>query len=98
MYILEELWRGEISPNEKFMGENGTYRKQLKQLSEVRKKLSSALDDDGQAYLKEYEQIQVDLASIENREMFIEAFRLGAKIILDVVSEHQGESIYAVEK
>ena len=37
-----------------------------------------------------YRQAQDDLSMIAEREVFIEAFRLGARLVLDIVGEYYG--------
>jgi hypothetical protein len=53
-------------------------------------KLSEELTEKGKKHFEAYQQAQIDLSVVSEREVFIEAFRLGARLVLDIVGEYQG--------
>lgn len=97
MYMLEKLWRGELTPNEKIMRKGGPYHQKLGELCEIGDRLAEELSLEGKNLLQSYADAQLELNEIENRETFMEGFRMGAQLILDVVSEYQGEFRYSTE-
>ena len=89
MYVLDKLWRGEITPSEKSTYRDSEYHAKLRELCEIADRLNQELTEQGREYFKTYGSIQAQLDEIENRETFIEAFRLGAGLLLDVVGERK---------
>ena len=45
-----------------------------------------------------YRQAQIDLSIVAEREVFIEAFRLGARLVLDIVGDYRGNFYTATEE
>ena len=48
------------------------------------------LTEKGKEHFEAYRQAQIDLSIVAEREVFIEAFRLGARLVLDIVGEYHG--------
>ena len=46
----------------------------------------------------EYRQAQIDLSIVAEIEVFIEAFRLGARLVLDIVGDYRGNFYTATEE
>ena len=91
--ILQDLYNGEIYPAEQYLPKIEEYsalrKKHYEHYEDFIQKLGSPLD-------KEFIQImdeQLDTLPIEFSEMFIDGFRLGAKMIIEVF-----ESKYEKEK
>ena len=95
MYELKKLWRGQISPGERYIHENSPYWR-------VSRKYSDAVD----AFLtmispeakKQYEQVEehaMNMIRIDTEEAFVQGFRLGARLILDVLTDYRG-SFYSL--
>ena len=85
MQILEELFLGDVRPSERSGKRNAQYRKALddaikaddafrQMLAEEQKKLFEALLD-----------AQRELSILTDAETFIYSFRIGAKIMMDVL-------------
>ena len=91
MYVLEKLWRGGLSPSERYCNKDSEYKRLLRSLCEASEKLSSELSPEGKKALEEHEQIQLDLIGISEEDVFINAFRLGARMMLDVVGDYKGQ-------
>lgn len=90
MYVLEKLWREGLSPNERYTRKDGEYHKILVRICEEGDKVCEELTEKGKTHFDAYRQAQVDLSMIAEREVFIEAFRLGARLVLDIVGEYHG--------
>lgn len=91
MYILENLWDGKITPNEKFLRTDTEYKKESHKLCEEIDLFFKDLSDEKQKHYEELEKLQYKLFDISERDTFIVGFRLGARIILDVVGEYKGQ-------
>ena len=87
MYMLNALWRGQISPNEKYTQYNAEYKRLSAQIREEYKALMNELSEEGKEHLEAYERLMLEAQSIGDEETFIEAFRLGARMMLDVLEE-----------
>jgi len=97
MYVLRDLWNGRIIPTERFVRNNSNYQELLNRLSEEGILLRSNMSEDDKKRFDKYEDIQLGLIGISDEETFIEAFRLGARIMLDVVSDYRGTFYRACE-
>lgn len=84
---LRALYEGEIFPAEQYLPKIEEYKilheKQYKHYADFVEKLSSPLD-------KEFEQImdeQLDTVPLELYQMFVDGFRLGARMIIEVFED-----------
>ena len=98
MFVLDRLWRGEISPSERYIRRGSEYETLLKELSRQEEHLRSQLTAEGAEALSACQRLQMELQSIENRETFLEAFRMGAGMILDVLLDHRGDFTISEEE
>lgn len=85
--ILQDLYNGEIYPAEQYLPLLDEYKilrkKQYTHYEDFIKKIGSPLD-------KEFEQImdeQLDTLPLELSEMFIDGFRLGARMMIEVFED-----------
>jgi len=91
MYVLKELYRGNISPTERSVRPGSDYKKAS---LEICKQLDLFLENLTPEEKQQWETIDVlrnNLATMAEEDMFIYGFRLGARMILDVVGEYAGE-------
>ena len=91
MYVLEKLWRKGISPNERCCHTGSEYQKLMHRLCEASEKVSAELSPEGKKAFREQEEIQLALMEISEENVFINAFRLGARIMLDVIGDYKGQ-------
>lgn len=82
---LEELFYGNICPNT----DCRSHRKETKQLMEYiaehHDTLLSTLTDTQKELLEKFDDCYAELTDINERELFVYAFRLGAKITIDIL-------------
>ena len=97
MFVLEKLWREGLSPNEKYTRKGGEYHNILLRICDAEDGLTEELSEKCKPYFEAYRDAQIDLAAVAEREVFIEAFRLGARLVLDIVGEYQGNFQPATE-
>lgn len=87
--ILEELYHGNIHPNEYILPKQAEYRKVGRKISALETKLLGKL---GKEEIELYESIEEEKNAqglMEITETFIEGFRLGARIALEALSESE---------
>jgi hypothetical protein len=91
MFILEKLWREGIAPSDRYTRKGSEYHAILLRLCAEEDKVRKELTETGTAHFDAYQQAQNELSTVAEREVFIEAFRLGARLVLDIVGEYQGD-------
>lgn len=87
---LENLYYGNINPNDKTIVRGSSYDKGLRHMSELEDKIESLLATPVRDLFMEYSNISSDVAQIAAMEHFIEGFRLGANILLEALQEENG--------
>ena len=91
MLILEELYDGNIAPMERDIRRGSEYHKILKRIDEQQKSLALSLSREDMALYESIAESKCMLDAISEKEMFIEGFRLGAQIMLEVLTEPDRE-------
>ena len=86
MYVLEDLWRGELHPNE-LPPIRPNYAATIRALSASEEKFAAMLSDEQKVMFEEYLKDQGKIASITDCETFIKGFQLGVKTMIDVLGE-----------
>ncbi len=85
MNVLNKLWRGEISPRERRLPHNSPIYSLSGQMNDELDKFINELSEQGKAHFEAYDDLSLQIASISKESSFVEGFRLGAKLILDVL-------------
>ena len=89
MYILHDLWRGEIAPYERTTKPDSQMRCLAARGRKESELFQCELSEDGKAHFDEFELIMNEIQTIKDEELFIEAFRMGARMMLDIVDTVQ---------
>ena len=85
--ILEELWNGEIDPQESLVGSNPHY-KGLQHLQSDRKEaLLALLSDEQKEKLEKYCDTTQEMNSISEREAFTTGFRIALRLAAEAFYE-----------
>ena len=85
MNIIEDLYYGRISPYEMNISATPEYQK-LKALADRNEDLlRQTLSDEQKELLEKLIEFVTDISSISERDMFIAGFRLGVKLMMDVM-------------
>lgn len=87
MQILEDLYLGDIRPNERFFKRNSQYAKALDEVVKVGDALTASLNEDEKKLFEDYMDAQREVTVLTDCETFCYAFKLGAKIMLDVLTD-----------
>ena len=86
MYVLEDLWRGELHPNE-LPPIRRDYAATIRALSASEEKFAAMLSDEQKTMFNVYLKDQGKIASITDCETFVKGFQLGVKIMIDVLAD-----------
>ena len=87
MKIIEDLYYGRISPYEMSISATPEYQK-LKALADRNEDLlRESLSDKQKELLDKLIETVTDISSISERDMFINGFRLGVKLMMDVMKD-----------
>ena len=91
MFVLQELWRGNITPSERFVRSGSEYKKIAGKLSDEMDRLMEAISPEARKQLENIGNLRADMAVLSNEDIFIYAFRLGARLMLDVLGDYKGQ-------
>ena len=93
MQILEDLYLGDIRPNERFFKRNSQYAKALDEVVKAGDTLTASLNEDEKKLFEDFMDAQREVNVLTDCETFCFAFKLGAKIMMDVLTEGQMKEI-----
>ena len=93
MLILEDLYLGDVRPSERSFKRNSQYAKALDDLVKAGGALTDTLTEKQKEMFEDYMTAQREVNVLTECETFIYAFRLGAKIILDILTDGQMREI-----
>lgn len=90
MYVLEKLWRGEISPTERRIRRGSNYQQASTAFCERMDDLLSELPSDTRKQLEALSDLKSDINLMENEDFFIYGFLLVAGMVLDIIGDFKG--------
>ena len=93
MYILEDLYTGNVRPGERSFKQNSQYSRALAQAVESGDALSKSLTEEQKKLFEAYMDAQRDVNILTDFETFIYSFKLGAKLMLDVLGNGEMRKI-----
>ena len=80
MYALQELWRGNITPAERFVRSGSEYKETAKKLSDEMDKLMEAISPEVRKQVEAIDNLRADMTVLANEDYFLYGFRLGARL------------------
>ncbi len=86
MLILEDLYLGNVNPGERGFKRNSQFHRAMEELVKAEDKLTVSLSEEQKSLFEAYQSAQREVSIFADGEAFIYAFRIGAKIMLDVLS------------
>lgn len=93
MHILEDLYTGNVRPGERSFRQNSQYSRALAQAVESGDALIKSLTEEQKKLFEEYMDAQREVNILTDCETFIYAFKLGAKLILDILENGEMREI-----
>lgn len=86
MNTLEDLYCGNLFPHEKCAKLDDEVKELLKLLNRNEEKLTATLSEEQKETFEKYKDCNREIFEISEREIFLNGFRMGARIIIDVVN------------
>ena len=93
MLILEDLYLGDVRPNERSFKRNSQYAKALDEVVKAGDALTDGLTEKQKELFEDYMTAQREVTVLTDCETFCLAFKMGAKIMLDVLTDGQMREI-----
>ena len=87
MQILEELYVGNVRPGERSGKRNSQYRYALDNVIKADDALRATLTEEQKKLFNAYIDAQREVSILTDIETYIYSFRLGAKIMMDVLMD-----------
>ena len=91
MYILEDLWNGDITPSERVIRTGSQYAQLQKQLVAAEEDFRKELSPEGKAAYDTFCRKQAELSEISECDCFIRGVRIGARLLLDIVADYPSQ-------
>ena len=88
MYFLDKLWQGRIQPVDRAIRDGSRYQQLAKELGRELDVLTQVAPPEIRKILDKIEKLSMDMNAIELEETYIQGFRCGAGMILDVIEEY----------
>ena len=92
MQILEELWKNDLQIEKPFI-HNRQYTEALSRSSDSLKILQESFSEKQNELFEDYLRCRGELTSVVDCENYITAFKLGAKIMIDVLTRGEVSKI-----
>ena len=83
--VLEDLWNGDICPSEKPYTETMSLKILIDNIHKQKQKLLEALDEKQRKLLDMYIELESDLIEQSSKEAFINGFKLGSDMMIEVL-------------
>ena len=84
--ILEELWYGNVCPNTGCREATKEAKELMGYIADHHDNLQATLTDKQKEILEKFDDCYSELTDINEREIFVYAFRLGARIAIEVMN------------
>ena len=91
MNILEDLWFGNISPWERPFKKGSAYSELLTLIARHYDGLIGRLNDEEKEIFQKYADCIGEMHDLTEREAFVKGFTLGARIIIEVLTNNCNE-------
>ena len=93
MQILEDLYLGDIHPNERSFRRNSQYARALEEVVKAGDALTDTFSEKQKELFEDYMAAQREVNVLTDCETYCLAFKTGAKILLDVLTDGQMQEI-----
>ena len=98
MYILEELWNGNVAPADRVIRTGSQYAQLQKQLGAAEEDFRKELSPEGKAAYDTFCRKQAELSEISECDCFIRGVRVGARLLLDIVADYPSQTPTRMEQ
>ena len=95
MYILDDFWYGNIQPNENGFRRGSEYARAMEKLCAAEDELRGNVPADILPLLDTFENAQLNAGAEAEMAGFIHGFRIGVRMMLDVLGVSAGRPTYS---
>ena len=85
MGVISELWYGNIEPQDRTIPHDKEYKQLLKRICDYEEQFRGIFSPEQQKDFEDYENATISVTAISEEASVVEGFRLGAKMILEVL-------------
>ena len=93
MYVLDKLWRGQLSPSEQCVNADSEYSRLRHEAAQLSKQLLSTMSEEGKRIFQEYQDLREQMCAISEEDMFVNGFRIGVGMILDATGTYESQFV-----
>ena len=93
MYVLDELWRGTLSPSEQCVNHGSEYSQLHHKAAQLGSQILSRMSDEEKRLFQEYQELRERMAYISEEDMFVNGFRIGVGLLLDAVGPDNSQFV-----
>ena len=90
--ILEEFWYGNVCPSGACRQATKETKELMEYIADCHDNLYATLTEKQKETLEKFDDCYAELTDINERDLFVYAFRLGARMMLEVVLPKTGDS------
>ena len=98
MYILEDLWNGNVAPSERVIRPGSPYAELQKQMVAAEDVFRKELSSEGKQAYEDFCRKQAGMAEIAECDSFIRGVRFGVRFLLDVIGDYESQMPTVVEQ
>ena len=98
MYILEDLWNGNVAPADRVIRTGSEYAQLQKQMVAAEDAFRKELSTEGKKAYEEFCRKQAGMAEIAECDSFIRGVRVGARFLLDIVGDYPSQMPSRIEQ
>ena len=91
MYVLRDLWRGEISPTDRRVRQGSEYQQRAAEARKQIAEFTAILSPEAKERMEDINDQKHSMAMLAEEDVFIYGFRLGARMMLDVMGDYEGQ-------
>ena len=91
MYVLRDLWRGEISSTDRRVRQGSEYQQRAAEARKQMMEFAAILSPEDKKRMEAINDLKHGLSMMEEEDVFIYGFRLGARMMLDVLGSYEGQ-------
>ena len=91
MYVLRDLWRGEISPTDRRVRQGSEYQQRAAEARKQIAEFAAMLSPEAKEKMEDINDQKHSMAMLAEEDVFIYGFRLGARMLRDVLGSYEGQ-------
>ena len=91
MYVLRDLWRGEISPTDRRVRQGSEYQQRAAEARKQIAEFAAMLSPEAKEKMEDINDQKHSMAMLAEEDVFIYGFQLGARMMLDVMGDYEGQ-------